>query len=575
MRENVLQRALVILAVTLASLYVILIGWRAPRLEDFKSFDQIKKNVATNIKLGLDLKGGSHLVMQVMVDEALKKMCDDNAEKAKTILENIGITVKEAKTLSATQLAITLNDTGRIAEAQDKVLEDFGKSEWRVDVSGDTLTFTLREQVAQEYRRRAVEQAMLIIENRINAFGVAEPTLQRYGPEQNYQILLQLPGVDDPERVKKTLVLESNLELRPVDGTYRTYATLEDAKAAVGTRTDVEILPLDEREESEAEAEDGSSAARRNRQPKPDAPTAYMVVSKTPVVVGRDLRDAFAASGSLEAEGEYRIIFKLKDEAAKKFAEWTGKNIGKGLAIVLNGRIKSAPTIRGQIRDTGEITGNFTKASAEDLALVLRSGALPARIVYLEERTVGPSLGADSIRQGVAASIAGLVFILLFMVVYYRLSGVNAIISLLLNLLMLLAAMAMFGAVLTLPGIAGVILTIGMAVDSNVLIFERIREELRAGKPVVNAVELGFDKAFITILDTHVTTVVSSLILFVFGTGPIRGFAVTLLAGLLANIFTATFVSKTMFGYVLSRSSRVGDSYPAKAPPVLVRGHHD
>jgi|AFSR01.1.fsa_nt_gi preprotein translocase subunit SecD len=556
MRENVLQRALVILAVTLASLYVILIGWRAPRLEDFKSFDQIKKNVATNIKLGLDLKGGSHLVMQVMVDEALKKMCDDNAEKAKTILENIGITVKEAKTLSATQLAITLNDTGRIAEAQDKVLEDFGKSEWRVDVSGDTLTFTLREQVAQEYRRRAVEQAMLIIENRINAFGVAEPTLQRYGPEQNYQILLQLPGVDDPERVKKTLVLESNLELRPVDGTYRTYATLEDAKAAVGTRTDVEILPLDEREESEAEAEDGSSAARRNRQPKPDAPTAYMVVSKTPVVVGRDLRDAFAASGSLEAEGEYRIIFKLKDEAAKKFAEWTGKNIGKGLAIVLNGRIKSAPTIRGQIRDTGEITGNFTKASAEDLALVLRSGALPARIVYLEERTVGPSLGADSIRQGVAASIAGLVFILLFMVVYYRLSGVNAIISLLLNLLMLLAAMAMFGAVLTLPGIAGVILTIGMAVDSNVLIFERIREELRAGKPVVNAVELGFDKAFITILDTHVTTVVSSLILFVFGTGPIRGFAVTLLAGLLANIFTATFVSKTMFGYVLSRSER-------------------
>jgi protein-export membrane protein SecD len=556
MRENILQRALVILAVTLASLYVILIGWRAPRLEDFKSFDQIKKNVATNIKLGLDLKGGSHLVMQVMVDEALKKMCDDNAEKAKTILENIGITVKEAKTLSATQLAITLNDTGRIAEAQDKVLEDFGKSEWRVDVSGDTLTFTLREQVAQEYRRRAVEQAMLIIENRINAFGVAEPTLQRYGPEQNYQILLQLPGVDDPERVKKTLVLESNLELRPVDGTYRTYATLEDAKAAVGTRTDVEILPLDEREESEAEAEDGSSAARRNRQPKPDAPTAYMVVSKTPVVVGRDLRDAFAASGSLEAEGEYRIIFKLKDEAAKKFAEWTGKNIGKGLAIVLNGRIKSAPTIRGQIRDTGEITGNFTKASAEDLALVLRSGALPARIVYLEERTVGPSLGADSIRQGVAASIAGLVFILLFMVVYYRLSGVNAIISLLLNLLMLLAAMAMFGAVLTLPGIAGVILTIGMAVDSNVLIFERIREELRAGKPVVNAVELGFDKAFITILDTHVTTVVSSLILFVFGTGPIRGFAVTLLAGLLANIFTATFVSKTMFGYVLSRSER-------------------
>ncbi|MFQ3582278.1 MAG: protein translocase subunit SecD [Chloracidobacterium sp.] len=556
MRENVLQRAIVILVVTLGCLYVTLIGWRSPRLDDFKSFDQIKQNLANNIKLGLDLKGGSHLVMQVMVDEALKKLTDDNAEKAKNLLEGIGISVKETKTLSPTQLAITVADAGRIGEARDKVLEDFGKSEWVATLSGDTVTFSLVERVAQEYRQRAVEQAMLIIENRINAFGVAEPTLQRYGGEQNHQILLQLPGVDDPERVKKTLVLESNLELRPVDGTYRTYATLEEARLAVGGRTDVEALPLDERDDDEMLDEEGNPVAQRKSRPKADAPTQYLLVLKTPIIVGRDLRDAFASSGSLDGEGDYRIVFKLKDEGAKKFADWTGQNIGKGLAIVLNGRVKSAPTIRGQIRETGEITGNFTKASAEDLALVLRSGALPARIVYLEERTVGPSLGADSIRQGVAASIAGLIFIMVFMVVYYRLSGVNAIISLILNLVMLLAVMVMFGAVLTLPGIAGVILTIGMAVDSNVLIFERIREELRLDKPVLTAVELGFDKAFVTILDTHVTTVVSSLILFVFGTGPIRGFAVTLLAGLLANIFTATFVSKTMFGYVLSRSER-------------------
>ncbi len=556
MRENVLQRAIVILVVTLGCLYVTLIGWRSPRLDDFKSLDQIKRNLAANIKLGLDLKGGSHLVMQVMADEAVQKMTDDNVEKARAILENIGISVKEAKRLSATQLAIAIADAGRAGEARDKLLEDFGKSEWTASVSGDTLTFTLSERVAQEYRRRAVEQAMLIIESRINAFGVAEPTLQRYGAEQSHQILLQLPGVDDPERVKKTLVLESNLELRPVDGAYRTYATLEEARLAIGGRTDVEALPLDERDDDETLDEDGQPLPKRRAQPKPDAPTQFLLVSKTPIVVGKDLRDAFASSGSLDGEGDYRIVFKLKDEGAKKFGDWTGQNIGKGLAIVLNGRVKSAPTIRGQIRETGEITGNFTKASAEDLALVLRSGALPARIVYLEERTVGPSLGADSIRQGVAASIAGLLFILLFMVAYYRLSGVNAIISLILNLVMLLAVMVMFGAVLTLPGIAGVILTIGMAVDSNVLIFERIREELKAGKPVLNAVELGFDKAFVTILDTHVTTVVSSLILFVFGTGPIRGFAVTLLAGLLANIFTATFVSKTMFGYVLSRSER-------------------
>lgn len=556
MRENVLQRAVVILVVTLGCLYVTLIGWRAPRLDDFRSLDQIKKNLAANIKLGLDLKGGSHLVMQVMVDEALKKMTDDNAEKAKAMLENVGITVKEAKSLSATQFTVTVADAGRLTEARDKILEDLGKSEWTASLSGDTVTLTLIERAAQAYRQRAVEQAMLIIENRINAFGVAEPTLQRYGAEQNHQILLQLPGVDDPERVKKTLVLESNLELRPVDGPYKVYATLEEARLAVGGRTDVEALPLDEREDEEVLDEDGNPLPRRKKEPKPDVQPQYLLVSKTPVVVGRDLRDAFASSGGVDGDGNYRIIFKLKDEAAKKFADWTGQNIGKGLAIVLNGRVKSAPTIRGQIRETGEITGNFTKASAEDLALVLRSGALPARIVYLEERTVGPSLGADSIRQGVAASIAGLVFIMIFMIVYYRLSGVNAIISLILNLIMLVAVMVMLGAVLTLPGIAGVILTIGMAVDSNVLIFERIREELRAGKPVVSAVETGFDKAFVTIVDTHVTTVVSSLILFVFGTGPIRGFAVTLLAGLLANMFTATFVSKTMFGYVLSRSER-------------------
>jgi preprotein translocase subunit SecD len=548
MRKNLLQRAIAILVVTLGCLYVTLIGWRAPVAADFKSFGKIKENVATNIKLGLDLKGGSHLVLQVMVDEALKKIADDNAERAKAVLAGAGIPMKEAKGLTPTTLVVTLTDATRIKEASDKLLADFGKSEWTAKINNADIVFTMNENVAREYRKRAVDQAMNIIENRINAFGVAEPTIQTYGAENSYQILLQLPGVDDPERVKRTLVLESNLELRPVDGPYRPYATLDEAKAAAAGRADVEPLPLDERDEDATDA--------NGKPPAATPATAYLLITKAPVIVGRDLRDAFAAQGNAGTEGDYRIVFKLKDDGAKKFGDWTSKNIGKGLAIVLNGRVKSAPTIRGEIRDTGEITGNFSKQSSEDLALVLRSGALPARVVYLEERTVGPSLGADSIRQGVAASVAGIIFIMIFMLFYYRISGLNAIVSLVLNLVMLIAALAMFSATLTLPGIAGVILTIGMAVDSNVLIFERIRDELRVGKAVVSAVELGFDKAFITIIDTHVTTIVSSIILFIFGTGPIRGFAITLIVGLLANLFTATFVSKTMFGYALSRSER-------------------
>jgi preprotein translocase subunit SecD len=234
----------------------------------------------------------------------------------------------------------------------------------------------------------------------------------------------------------------------------------------------------------------------------------------------------------------------------------TGQNVGKQLAIILDNRVVSAPVIQSQISDSGRITGSFTPQQTADLALVLRSGALPASIKYLEERTVGPSLGADSIRHGVVASIVGLLAVMGFMLVYYRGSGVNANLALILNVIILMAALAYFGAVLTLPGIAGVILTVGMGVDSNVLIFERIREELRMGKTVGAAVAGGFERAFVTIIDTHVTTIVSALILFTFGTGPIRGFAVTLTIGLLANLFTSVFVSRVIFDYVLTKREK-------------------
>jgi preprotein translocase subunit SecD len=276
------------------------------------------------------------------------------------------------------------------------------------------------------------------------------------------------------------------------------------------------------------------------------------------VITGADLRTA----RGIQSQGGfgYEVAFDLKRDGSEKFGKWTGDNIGNYLAVVLNNEIKSVAVVRNRIDNSGRIEGNFTQQQAEDLGLVLKSGALPAGVVYLEERTVGPSLGAESIKQGLIAMIAGLVFVAGFMLFYYRMSGLNAVIALILNLVILLAGLAVFNATLTLPGIAGVILGIGMAVDANVLVFERIRDELRAGRTAYGSMESGFSKAIVTILDTHVTTVVSAAILYLFGTGPIRGFAVTLIIGLLANLFTAVYVSRSMFLWLLNRGGRKAET---------------
>ncbi len=283
---------------------------------------------------------------------------------------------------------------------------------------------------------------------------------------------------------------------------------------------------------------------------------AFVIVESPAVVDGNELRDASAVQGRAGGS-DYQISFSFKPSGAQKFGEWTGKNIGNYMAVVLNGEVKSAAYIKSQIFDSGEISGRFTKSTADDLALTLKSGALPAAIEYQEERTVGPSLGADSIRSGVSASIGGLALVMLFMLFYYRGAGVNAVIALVLNMLLTIAALVVFGSTLTLPGIAGLILGIGMAVDSNVLIFERIREELRLGFSVAESINLGFDRAFVTIIDTHITTIISSIILYMYGSGPIKGFAVTLILGLLINLFTAVFVSRTIFNWLLSRKQKM------------------
>jgi preprotein translocase subunit SecD len=355
-----------------------------------------------------------------------------------------------------------------------------------------------------------------------------------------------MPGVENPERVKTLVGETSRLELMkiispPNPTPVQTYPTREAALATIGGQeSDTrKVLAYTERDEA---------PTPQNQAQKPQK---FVVVESPAVVDGSELRDASAVQGRGGA-GDYQITFSFKPSGAQKFGDWTGKNIGNYMAVVLNNEVKSAAFIKSQIFDSGEISGRFTKEAAEDLALTLKSGALPAAIEYQEERTVGPSLGADSIRSGIEASVGGLVFVVLFMLVYYRGSGINAVVALILNMLLTMAALIVFGSTLTLPGIAGLILGIGMAVDSNVLIFERIREELRLGLTVPKAIDVGFSLAFVTIIDTHITTIISSLILYVAGSGPIRGFAVTLVLGLIINLFTAVFVSRTIFNWELS-----------------------
>jgi len=547
MQSKIRNRAIIILIVSIAGIAIVLKPHHKPGLRDFTSWSQIKQNLSENIHLGLDLRGGTHLVMQVQTNEVIQKVTQRNAEVARAKLpeKNLPFTTINGDTPG--KVVVEVPETTKNSDIVRELESDLG-FDWTITEKGNSITAALSETKQNELREKATEQAMAIIDLRVNAFGVTEPTIQRQGGEGTYQIVIQMPGIDDPDRVKNTLNADSNLELKLVaKGTQVPYPTKEQAEAAAKTTppgTDSYTAEYEVKEYRDR-PDEGSAVQ-----------TGWVVLGKNAVVTGIDMREASATS-SQYGGASYEIDFSLLPEGARRFGDATSKHINDRLAIVLNNEVKSAPNINSQINDRGQITGSFTKKAAEDLALVLRSGALPAKAIYLEERTVGPSLGADSIRQGVTASVAGLLAVVMFMLFYYRGAGVNAVLALVLNLVLLLAALVMFEATLTLPGIAGVILTIGMAVDSNVLIFERIREEIRNGKVVASAVDVGFKKAFLTIIDTHVTTIVSAVFLFVFGTGPIRGFAVTLVVGLLANLFTAIFVSRTIFMWHLNRSARV------------------
>lgn len=547
MNKNLRVRGIVIAVVTALCLVIMFGPWNKPKgysrtASDFFKASKLRQNLAENIRLGLDLKGGTHLVIQVKVDDVIRDVTNGNRDKAKEELEKNGIPFTAVNVPANGVVVIETPDTSKHSEIREKILPFFGSESWTVSPSSNppSVTFTLGNFAADQLRRDASEQAKLIIEQRVDQFGVAEPTIQRYGREENHQILVQMPGVDDPARVKELIGTPARLEIKAVAQGGQKFLTREEAEIALAGATDKLVLKSSEKR-GDGTADEG-----------------FYIVEKSPVITGSDLRTA----RGIQSQGGfgYEVAFDLKRDGSEKFGKWTGDNVGNYLAVVLNDEIKSVAVVRNRIDTSGRIEGNFTQQQAEDLGLVLKSGALPAEVVYLEERTVGPSLGAESIKQGLIAMIAGLVFVAGFMLFYYRLSGLNAVIALILNLVILLAGLAVFNATLTLPGIAGVILGIGMAVDANVLVFERIRDELRAGRTAYGSMESGFSKAIVTILDTHVTTVVSAAILYLFGTGPIRGFAVTLIIGLLANLFTAVYVSRSMFLWLLNRGGRKAET---------------
>ena len=519
MDRNLLQRGLVILGI------LAFMGYSAyPPSE--------------TINLGLDLQGGMHLVLRVETDDAIRAETDNTIDTLVRELESRDLTVSTERTADD---AFTIS--GVPAEIDDEIDEDVVQvylPGWDMRRSGNELRFDLSGAEESQIRQMAVNQAQETLRNRVDTFGVAEPVIHDEGLGSE-RVVVQLPGVDDPERVKDLMKATAFLELRLVaQGT----GPSDTRQAAL------DQIPPGMEGEVEVMKEELRDADKRS------IGEQWYVLESRRVITGRDLKTARMTSGQF---GEPQVSFILTREGGEKFGEVTGASIGRGLSIVLDETIMSVATIQSRITDQGVITGQFSVQEVQDLVTVLKSGALPAGLTILEERTVGPSLGRDSIEKGERAGLIGGALVILAMLLVYKLTGVNAVLVLSMNLVLVFGALALFGATLTLPGIAGIVLTVGMAVDANVLVFERIREELRSGRTVKSAIAAGFSKALSSILDANVTTLIAAMFLFMFGTGPIRGFAVTLSVGIFASVFTAVIVSRWLFDLVLSRKERADE----------------
>jgi preprotein translocase subunit SecD len=484
------------------------------------------------LNLGLDLKGGVHLVLRVETDDALKAETETTVERLRDSLSraNVQFTKLEATAADEFRIDGPSDDAAfRTASAVD------AESVYDRNSGAGFYTFKMKPNVAVQLRTETVTQALTTIERRVNELGVAEPVIAR---QSGQDLLVELPGVRDVARAKSLISSTAVLQFRLVeDGPFPSEESALEKYNKV-LPPDDEILPG----RSEAGGTAGATPA-----------TGFYVVKKASVVTGSELR---SASQGLDQFNRPAVQFTLKQDAAQRFGNFTQTNIGKPLGIILDRRVMSVATIQDRIVDNGQING-ITREEMQNLVITLKSGALPASLTYLEEQTIGASLGEDSIRSGVTAALVGLGLVVVFMLAYYKLSGVNAIVALVCNLIILLGLMAYVGFTMTLPGIAGFVLTMGIGVDSNVLIFERIKEEMDLGRGVRASINAGFSRVFLTLLDTHISALIAAAFLFQFGTGPIRGFALTLTIGLIANLFTSTFVSKTLFELVLGRRQQV------------------
>jgi preprotein translocase subunit SecD len=472
------------------------------------------------INLGLDLQGGMHLVLEVEAEKAVDSTTDRLVAEVSEGLAKLAIPGLEVRKLASDQLMVKFPDAGRV-DAVAEAMKAFASLVPVGGRGGTELTYKLEDQRVQRIMENAVDQALETIRNRVDEFGVAEPTIQRQGARD---IVVQLPGSRDAERAIKRIGETARLEFRLVD----------------------EQQSVDEALKGKVPEDSEVLYERKVNKQTGEVTRLPLLLKKQILLTGDALTNAEVRIGSQFNEPYVSIEFDR--DGARRFERITSENVGKRLAIVLDNTIYSAPAIRERIAGgQAQITGSFTIEEASDLAIILRAGALPAPVRILYESIIGPSLGQDSIHQGLTAGLIGSILVVLFMLIYYRLSGIVANVALVLNILLLLAGLGYFHATLTLPGIAGIVLTLGMAVDANVLIFERIREETRLGKPPRAAVDSGFARAWSAILDGNVTTLIAAAMLFQFGTGPIKGFAVTLSLGLLANLFTAVFVCKFIF----------------------------
>lgn len=522
MQRNLVIKTCVIVATVLACIFGV-IGFPT-------SLKQAEANAGRRIHLGLDLRGGTHLLLQVHVQDAAKTVADNTIEmlraegRTRSILVD-GYDRNDPKTVQETDsIQINIHGVDQTKTSAYRSMVADKATDWILTpVSATDYRMNMKPSALLDLKRTTVTQTRDTIDRRVNALGLAETNVQEQGDAAvDAEIVVEIPGVDDPARVEGLIGQTAQLKIvAEKEGPFQTEAAALSGKGGV--------LPIG----TELREWPGHG---------------WYLINRAPVITGQDVRSAKEATDP-DTPGRWEAGFTLSQDGGDKFEKFTSANIGNNLAVLLDTQIRSVAVIQNTIRDSGRINGLSSEQEAGDLALVLRTGALPAGIEKMNEQTVGPSLGTDSIQEGLYAGIAGLFAVVVVMLIYYKKAGVNAVLALILNTILLVAALAYFGATLTLPGIAGIILTVGMAVDSNVLIFERIREELRAGKTVTASIAAGFGKAWWTIVDTHVTTIVSCLFLFLFGTGPVKGFAVTLVIGLCANVFTAVWVSRAIFDW--------------------------